>query len=368
MANKRQHYGIIQVGFAGDGSSTYTAAKGVQSCGITTTFNLEQVFQLGQLAIYDNIENIPDIEVTMEKVLDGTCPLYLLASRNASSADIAGRSVPKTAVAMSLFPDNLVSCTGDPNAQVTMSGLVASSSQFQFPSDGNFTESLTLVGNDKVWSSAPAFTCTGAFTGNNSVPVSTAGSGGVNRRQHFLFRPSFQDGMTFDTNGQIVDANCSVLPRNIPGISTSGTNDMSGDQYNCKVQSVSVSTDFGREQILNLGAKSPYCRYVSFPVEVTSEIEIISLSGDMVSATNAGVFSGGSNLQTQSIRIATLEGTRINLGTQNKLSSVSMSNGDTGGSNQTITYSYTTYNDYTVTHWNDVTVGLAPAKSGYANP
>lgn len=367
MPNKRLHYGIMQVGFAADGSTSYTAAKGVQNVGITTTFNLEQVFELGQLAIYDNIENIPDIEVTMEKVLDGTCPLYLMATRGATSADIAGRSLPKCAVSMSLFPDSLVSASGTPVAEVVMSGLVASSSQFQFPVDGNFSESLTLVGNDKVWKTA-SFTFTGAFPSNNNVPVSISNSGGVNRRQHFLFRPSFQASMTTDTNGQIVDNNCSVLPRNLPGISTSGTNDMAGTEFNCKVQSVSVSVDFGRDQILNLGAKAPYTRYVRFPVEVQTQIEIISLSGDMVSATNAGVFSGGTNLQAQTIRLATLEGTRINLGTQNKLTNVSMSNGDTGGGNQTISYSYTTYNDYTVTHWADVTTALAPAQSGYANP
>jgi hypothetical protein len=303
----------------------------------------------------------------MEKVLDGTCPLYLLATRGATSADIAGRSVTKNAVALSLFPDTLTSASGPPIAQVTMSGMLASSSQFNMSVDGQFTESLTLVGNDKIWRSAQTFTFSGAFAGNNDFPVSTAGSGGVNARQHFMFRPSFQSGMTFDVNGAIVDANCSVLPKNLPGISTSGTNDMVGPDYNCKVQSVSVSCDFGREDILNLGAKAPYFRYVTFPVEVSTEIEIISLSGDMVSATNAGVFTGGTNLQNQSIRIACVEGLRINLGTQNKLASVSMGGGDTGGANQTCTFSYTTFNDYNVQHWNDITTALAPAQSGYAN-
>ena len=44
---------------------------GVQSVGINTTFNLEQVFELGQIQIYENIEGVPEVEVTLEKVLDG---------------------------------------------------------------------------------------------------------------------------------------------------------------------------------------------------------------------------------------------------------------------------------------------------------
>ena len=42
----------------------WTAAHGVQSAAVTTTFNLEQAFELGQLSIYENIEGVPDIEVT----------------------------------------------------------------------------------------------------------------------------------------------------------------------------------------------------------------------------------------------------------------------------------------------------------------
>ena len=45
--------------------------RGVQSVGITTNFNLEQVFQLGQLAVYEDVEEVPDIEVSVERVLDG---------------------------------------------------------------------------------------------------------------------------------------------------------------------------------------------------------------------------------------------------------------------------------------------------------
>ena len=74
--NNRIYYAIQQVklGF-GDNKQV---VHGLQSAGITTNFNLEQVFEMGQLAIYQNVENIPEIEVTLNKVLDGAkIQLYL---------------------------------------------------------------------------------------------------------------------------------------------------------------------------------------------------------------------------------------------------------------------------------------------------
>ena len=74
MANNRIYYAIQQVTL-GTGS---VPVHGLQSVGLTTNFNLEQVFELGQLSIYQNVENIPEIEVTLNKVLDGYPLLYVL--------------------------------------------------------------------------------------------------------------------------------------------------------------------------------------------------------------------------------------------------------------------------------------------------
>ena len=51
MANNRVYYSVHAVGFAAQDTDTYLPASGVQSVGINTTFNLEQVFQLGQLEL-----------------------------------------------------------------------------------------------------------------------------------------------------------------------------------------------------------------------------------------------------------------------------------------------------------------------------
>lgn len=348
MPNNRIYYAIQQLGFAPLGSTTFTEAHGVQSCGVSTTFPLDKVNELGQLATYEIIEGIPDIEVTLEKVLDGYCPTYLLATENATAATLAGRSAVKTIVGFSIFADTSDSATGTPIAQITMSGMAVSSVGYNVAVGQSATESLTLVGNDKVWRHS-GFTFNGAFTTNADEPLAIAGSGGVSRQEDVIFAAT---GIGRDSNGQCTDIHATILPRNVPGISSSGTNDKSGDDYKCHIQSINVSADFGREAIFELGRKAPYFRYITFPVDVTCDIELISISGDWVNAQET------TSQSPQTINLALREGTRINLGTKNKLASVSYNGGDTGGGNVTMTFSYQNQSTLTVQHWNDETSAL----------
>jgi hypothetical protein len=115
---------------------------------------------------------------------------------------------------------------------------------------------------------------------------------------------------------------------------------------------------------------------VSFPTEVTADFEVTSVSGDQVSViddcANAGTCSTASNLGDSEIRIATCEGTRIYLGVNNKLASVSYGGGDANGGNVSVTYSYTTFNDFTVLHsgddFNVSGQSWWSARSGYLGP
>ena len=96
MANNRVYYAIQQVSFgknSSGGSGSRIAAHGVQSIGITTNFNLEQVFELGQISIYENVEGTPDVEVTMSKVLDGYIPLYCLATADQTNGPALSQRV-----------------------------------------------------------------------------------------------------------------------------------------------------------------------------------------------------------------------------------------------------------------------------------
>lgn len=382
MAN-RIYFANQQVAFKRDGAqgaASYTPARGVQSVAVTTTFNLEQAFELGQLAIYENIEGVPDIEITCTKVLDGYPLLYHLATDRAAGHNtaptLAGRSNAKCIVALGVWPDTDDSAVGASQNQMESSGLFTSSVSYNFPLEDNFTEDITLVGNNKGWrsigSASETVSCAnppwsianadGFFSGNDDAPKASGGAdtargsgqyGGVNRRENLAFATA----TAADAGG----VDYTHLPTEIPGVDANGWLSPKDSNNVAHVQSITVSTDLGREELFELGTRQPYARVVTFPVEVTCDIEVLSISGDMIDALADGCAGSTldpctgvvDNLSNQSIRIATCEGTRIFLGDKNKLASVNYGGGDAGGGNVTVSYSYTTFNDFTVVHPQD---------------
>lgn len=346
MSNNRVYWAVQAAGLSRLGSTSYTKIHGLQTLGITTTFNLEQIFEIGQLAIYENIENIPDIEVTMEKVIDGYPLIYHLATRGYTANTLSGRSNQRCSLAVSIFGDTQDSASGVPVSQVTMSGMYISAVSYTFPVDGNCTESVTLVGNNKVWKTS-SYDFQGSIFNNADEPLAlTSGTGGVQRRENVIFAGA---AAALDVNNQASSTDATILPPDVYGISSSGTNNRTNDVFAAHISRISVSTDFGRDNINELGRRGPYFRFINFPVEVTTEIEQITSSGDFVDALEANV----SNLTHRSIRIKLEEGLFINLGTKNKLSNVSYGGADTGGGQATVTYTYINNNDFIVTHPQD---------------
>lgn len=340
MTNNRIYFATQGVGIAPQDSTTFTGVHGLQSVGITTTFNLEQIFEIGQLSIYENIEDIPEIEVTMEKVLDGWPLIYHLATRGYASTSLAGRSARKCNIALNIYPDTVEAASGTPDTEIVMSGMYVSSISYNLPVDGSCTESVTFVGNNKVWRSGD-YLLTGTVLGPAAAgydsPQNVTVSGGVQRRENVLF-------------GSKVDGSVTLLPGELEGISSSGTNDQVGGIFAAHVQNLSVSTDLGREELRELGRRGPYFRFVTFPIEVTTEIEITSSAGDQINATEAGIAGSGYNLTDQRILIVLQDSTKIDLGVKNKLASITYGGGDATGGNVSTTYTYTTFNDFNVTH------------------
>lgn len=326
-ANKRIFYAVEQAGLSKCGANTFTSIHGLQSIGINTKFNLEQVFEVGQISLYENIESIPDIEATLEKVLDGYAPIYMLATNGSTSATLSGRSAVKATLGLSIYSDVQDSASGTPLSQCTMSGVYVSALGYNFQVNGPATESVTLVGNNKLWSNS--FTAT-AFN-NTDAPLASTG---VQLRENVIFG----------------SAGCT-LPKDIPGISASGTNELSAGDYLAHIQSIKVSTNLGREQLFELGRRGPYHRYVTFPIEVKCDFDVISLTGDQVTASE----TAASNISDQTIKIKTDDGLILDLGTKNKLASVSYSGANAGsnGGNATMTFSYSNFNDLKVTHPQD---------------
>jgi hypothetical protein len=120
------------------------------------------------------------------------------------------------------------------------------------------------------------------------------------------------------------------------------------------VQSVSVSTDFSREDVFELGRKTPYYRPANFPIEVSCEIEAITTSGDFITALENGdpalfaTKASGNNTGEENIFFTLRGGITIDVGTKNRLASVSYGGADATGGNASCTYSYTNFNDLDV--------------------
>lgn len=344
-----------------NGSGKVIVMHGIQSIGVTTNFNLEAVQELGQLSIYENVEDVPDIEATIERVLDGYTLAYHAATVSATNPTLTGRANARADLRMVIGLDtySAVSSGDSLAAELYCSGMYWSSYSITLPTDGNMTESLTLVGNNKKWMGdgnsqlllGSGGVINSAFSFGNDIPDSP--DSGVMRRNNFRTTPVVLGGTnTFRT----------VLPNIINGVDNNGSQQNiagSGNLVNCgivstdnvHVQSISFSLDVGREAINQLGTYAPYTRFINFPVEVSTEIEVIATAGDNVDAIE-DVPSGG-NLKNHSIQVVLDDSTVIQVGNKNKLSSVSYGGGDAGGGNATITYSLTNNNDFVVLHSGD---------------
>lgn len=323
--------------------STWYAPQGLQSVGMTTNFALQPVFQLGQLELYENLENVPDVEVTLNKVLDGTPTLYAMCMcgntglSNASGKELVDLVNNRVNFRLGIWPDTAVAATGNATHYVDCSGMYLSSFNYTFPVDGNATEEITLVGNNKVW-----------MSGLGSVEAMT-----MNEFDPNTGKNPTAPGIVRRMN---IDFTNTVLPTGTAGIPIPAGRNVNRPY----VQSVTISADLGREAIQELGQMAPYFRYVNFPLEVRSEFQVNASDGDKVDASDFSDRSGCgvsySNVQDKTVKVRVCAGTgsltgalTLDLGNKNKLTSVNYSGGDTGGGNATITYSFQTYNKFKMT-------------------
>lgn len=297
MPNNRVFYASHGVSVGG------TTVQGAQSVGVTTNFNLEQAFQLGQLALYDNIVVDPEVEVTISKALDGESTIWYLATGGGS---LVSNANDQSTVVIAVGDDTAASLTNTAGVQCT--GMYISSVTYTFPVDGNFTEDVTFVGNHK------------AVTGTVTAPATSGNT--ILRRQHLLI-------------------GSSTLPTEVSGKNLS---------------SITISADLGRESMYKLGQYAPFHRFVNFPLEVTTEFEVMATTVDGVACDTSSVTCTSGNLPAEQSIIINLcdagtSGTAysFNMGNKNVLQSVNYTGGDTGGGNATITYTYSTYNELDIT-------------------
>lgn len=296
----------------------WTVLSGVQSVDIDTNFNVEQVFELGQRDIYQTIENIPEVQITINRVLDGTMPAFLVVTQPLADNLLGRVENFKTDLALSIYPSTQSRASGVPNRTMYASGCFISAATYTFPVDGNFTEEITLVGSDKTWLNSAGEPSGTSFTvaGNAS---STSLASGIQRRQN-------------------INKSLSEIPAVIPGVTGAGVGNWAGG-LDEKIQSITISVDLGREDLFQLGQKTYVSKFVTLPIEVTAAFECVTSEGDRIEA-----LSDRNNLTNQTIKIVLDDGTSFDLGSANTLASMSQGGGDTGGGNETCTYNFTNFN------------------------
>jgi hypothetical protein len=334
MGNRRVYYAIEQVGIKGDGDTatfgTSTIVHGVQSIGIDTTFNVDYLTELGQIDTYASMENRPDVKVTIERFLDGTPLAYHLATSGVSNSLLGSRTVNPCVIGFGIYPDSQTTASGTPEGTCTISGAYIDSLSYTLNIDGNFTENVGFVANDKTWATSDIFNYNflGTDTPDNANDA-------VSRRWNVIMTSS-------------------TWPTSIPGLSSDGENNpIAGSGYGAHFQTVTISTTLGRTDMNELGRKSPYYRYANYPVDVTCAIQVNTSKGDFVNAAAEAI-----NLHDDPINIyigddSNAHAIHFNLGTKNKLESVNQAGGDTGGGPLSATYNYKNKNTLTITSDDD---------------
>lgn len=299
MAN-RVFYASQGVSVAG------TVVQGAQSVGVTSNFTLEQAFQLGQLALYNNVVTNPEVTVTISKVLDGESTVYNLATGGGS---LISNEADRCDVIVSVGEDTNAALNA--TQSVKMTGMYLSSVSYTMPVDGFMTEEVSFIGDSKVFST----------TAGDLIDAPSTSGNVVLRRQQFK------------------TASCDFP------VEVSGQN----------ITNVTISADLGREAMYKLGQFGPFHRFTNFPLEVTCEFEVSATGLDQVEVSQDVTCTGGNLPTEQQITIVLCDpddggdAYTFNLGDKNRLTSVNYQGGDTGGGNATVTYSYSTYNDLDIT-------------------
>ena len=291
-----------RVYFASQGLSVSgTTVEGAQSVGISINYNLEQAFQLGRLAIYDNMVTDGEVTVTASKNLDGNPTMFGLmgggnvGSYGSTQVDIVVAS--NTSEADTALNTGAQTCT-------TMTGCYLSSLSYTFPVDGFATEEISWITDNK------------STAGTVSAP---SASSAENVYRHHV--------------------------------------SWSGVHESDNVTNIAISTDLGREAMFKLGQFRPYHRFANFPFEVTVEFTIANtaVNTTVVDLTGVDCTTDGSLPGTQTIYVYVCDSNQDSASVGYtftmagcRLSAVSQDGGDTGGGNASTTFTYTTYNSLSV--------------------
>lgn len=266
--------------------NTGICESGMISCGVSTSADYTPAFELGRLAIYDIIEGVTAVEVTVERHLGAfNKTLWGQITGNSLAAAISVR--PK--VDLVAIDDQTLSCGFTVESFLQCTGLYITGFNVSYPLDGTATETMT-------------------FTGTHLEDSATTWSSAI-------ISPTGTAGLTaYSDNGN------AVVTRK----------DLSGGY-----QSVTAGVTIGRRDLFEFGATDAFHKAAEFPIESTISFEKLATKETQLSP--AGGTGGQQSFDRITIGSAFLTATEY-------------SGGGAGGGDATITETYTGYNDFQCTN------------------
>lgn len=270
-----------------------SVVHGAQSVGITTSFNLEPVFQLGQIKPIELMSLAPNVEITLTRALtDQNATIW-----NGDFITNVGSANKTICIAVGDDTSDLLTSN---LTQIQCTGAGISGVTYTFPVDGVFTEEVSFVAQHKQ-------------IGGCNISVSEDTTSKAKTRQYY-------------SGGA-------------PSLVTNAGN----------LTNITITASINRENLFKLGQWQSYHSYANLPAEVTVEFEVSATSLDGVAWTNINACASptGDIFESQNITL-NICGKTFTM-EKCKLSNVTYGGGDTGGGNATINFTYTTYNSLTVT-------------------
>lgn len=325
--------------------SAHIRLDGVQSVGLSTSIDFNQIFELGYLQIFENIEGIPTCEVTIERnIPNNGYTMYQIAAKNNGTTSYRGKYVndllnfgSNNQLAVRLAVNTFAQEVNGNNfafCQIIHVEGFTSSYSVNATTDGPVSESMTVIGT--------------------SVSILPSGN------QNLVLVPSGGEGVI---KTAYRGRDCSFRTAIVSGTAPTF-------EEEDRVQSFSLSVDVGREDLQELGRKQPYLRYANFPTEVTCDVEynldlgkkedqnqVHTLSNmfqaftdddncDINPASGYVVMLSGARVDCDSEGVEQPAGQTLICATSGaKLTSQSYTGGDTGGGPVTVSESYQAFNN-----------------------
>jgi len=289
-----------------------------QSVGVNSTIEYEQLFELGRVGLYENLDGLPVAEITVEKAMDDEEALGLFRQGGGNTSAIEDSTFQ---IEMELRKPGVGGCGAyTASGFVNVEGAIMTNYSMNWNVEGPLTESATYEAYDIGWSSGNT---TDLINDTNGLDAQQAypDTSGIRTREH----------------------------------ATEIRNPMGG-----YVQSVTFSVDLSREDVFTLGNKTPTIRSVQTPLQCTAEFECVAdsasaygLGFSSVNETTQGLeYRGIGRTLTAGVSCPSDAGATVKwLKIPNAYLTNTTYNVDTGGGNATINHTFTNYGDGMSAHY-----------------